>query len=75
MSGRDVGEGKLQEWLECRCADLNGLEGEGIYIEKRENRFADIEKGETKKTNREGQRGQTKVPYGLLRPLFSAFGK
>ena len=33
----------LQECLECRCADLNGWEGEGIYIEKRENRFADIE--------------------------------
>ncbi len=39
--GREVGEGNLQEYLECRCADLNGLEGEGIYIEKHENRFAD----------------------------------
>ena len=55
-SGRGVGGGNLQECLECRCADLNGLEGEGIYIEKHENRFADIER----------DWGWARVPQGHL---------
>ena len=40
-AGVGAGGGNLQGWLVCRCADLNGLEGEEIYIEKSENRFAD----------------------------------
>ncbi len=40
-AGGGTGGGNLRECLECRCADLNGLEGEEIYIEKHENRFAD----------------------------------
>jgi hypothetical protein len=43
-SGRGAGGGNLQEWLEYRFAELNGWEGGGIYIEKRENRFADMER-------------------------------
>jgi hypothetical protein len=39
--GRGTGGGKLQEWLEGRCADLNGLEGGGSYIERIENRCVD----------------------------------
>ena len=36
----------VQECLECRFADSNGLEGVGINIEKHENRFADSERRE-----------------------------
>ncbi len=41
-NGRVARGGNLQEYLEFRCADLDGWEcGRDVYIENQENRFAD----------------------------------
>jgi hypothetical protein len=74
-SGRGAGGENLQECLECRCTDLNGLEGEGIYIEKRENRFADMEKGKQKRQIGRDKEAKQKCPtdfFGRFSPLLES---
>ena len=74
-SGREAGGGNLQEYLEYRCADLGGLEGEGIYIEKRENRFADMEKWKQKRQIGRDKEAKQKCPtdfFGRFSPLLES---
>ena len=59
------GGGHLLECLECCCADLDGWEcGRDVYIENKENRFADwerLEGGCGKTTGQLGRKTDGKV--------------
>ena len=72
--GRVAGGGKLQEYPESRCADWDGWEcGRDGYIEKHENRFADMEKGKQKVKIQRDKRPDKKSRR-ILRPLFRLRG-